>query len=130
MAAVICRPCYTFVLLYLSVPLYCMLFTFENTVPHIYASWRQRCGTFHYHWWTASIKPKLIFSPCSLCFPRAFPFSQINYMSGISIHIKINVLYFIFLVTFRFKIAVLKCTYSSVAKIFSGLQFTCTSNSK
>ena len=29
-----------------------------------------------YHWWTASIKPKLLFSLCRLCFPATFQFSQ------------------------------------------------------
>jgi len=24
--------------------------------------WRQWCGIIHYHWWTASIKPRLLFS--------------------------------------------------------------------
>jgi len=27
---------------------------------------RQWCGILHYHWWTASIKPRLLFSPCFL----------------------------------------------------------------
>ena len=27
---------------------------------------RQWCGTFHYHWWTASIKPRLLFSHSGL----------------------------------------------------------------
>jgi len=33
---------------------------------------RQWCGIIHYLWWTASIKPRLLFSRA--CFPRAFPF--------------------------------------------------------
>jgi len=60
---------------------------------------RQWCGIIHYYWWTASIKPRLLFSragfaswglsrssvnfnkteaaifPCRLCFLRAFPSS-------------------------------------------------------
>jgi len=37
-----------------------MLFTFGNGVPLM--RWgRQWCGIFHYHWWTASIKPTLLF---------------------------------------------------------------------
>jgi len=39
----------------------------------------QWCGIFHYHCWTASIKPRLRFSPCRLCFPRIFTlFPQIK----------------------------------------------------
>jgi len=29
---------------------------------------------FHFHWWTASIKPRLLFSLWNLCFFRTFPF--------------------------------------------------------
>jgi len=32
---------------------------------------------FHFHWWTAFIKQRLLFSPCKLCFFRTFPFTQI-----------------------------------------------------
>jgi len=31
-----------------------------------------------YHWWTASIKPRLLFSPCKLFFLRTFFFSHIS----------------------------------------------------
>ena len=37
----------------------------------------QRCGIFHYHWWTALIKSRLLFSPCKLCFIRTFPFFRL-----------------------------------------------------
>ena len=33
------------------------------------------CGILHNNWWTASIKPRLLFSRCRLCFFRTFPFS-------------------------------------------------------
>jgi len=36
--------------------------------------WRQWCGIFHYYWWTASIKPRLLCSSYRLRFLRAFPF--------------------------------------------------------
>ena len=32
----------------------------------------QWCGIFHYHWWTASIKPSLLFPLCRLCFLGTF----------------------------------------------------------
>jgi len=35
---------------------------------------RQWCDIYHYHWWTALIKPRLLFSACILCFPRGFLF--------------------------------------------------------
>ena len=45
-----------------------------------FCAWgHQWCGIIHDHWWTASIKPRLLFSQCRLCFPRALPFSQLNY---------------------------------------------------
>jgi len=31
---------------------------------------RQWSGIWHFHWWTASIKPRLLFSPWKLCFLR------------------------------------------------------------
>jgi len=39
---------------------------------------RQWCGIFHYYWWTVSIKSRLLFSPCRLCFLRTFSFFQLN----------------------------------------------------
>jgi len=32
---------------------------------------------FHFHCWTASINPRLLFSPCKLCFLRTFPFLRL-----------------------------------------------------
>ena len=43
------------------------------------AKGRQWCGIFHYHWWTASIKPRLLFFPCRLCFLMDFPFISLSY---------------------------------------------------
>jgi len=40
------------------------------------------CGLFHNHWWTASIKSRLLFSQCRLCFLGAF-FLRIIYMKTI-----------------------------------------------
>jgi len=38
-----------------------------------------------YHWWTASIKPRLLFFPCRLCFLKAFPFiSFIMYIYAVN----------------------------------------------
>jgi len=31
-------------------------------------------GIYNFHWWKASIKPRLLFSLCKLCFLRTFPF--------------------------------------------------------
>jgi len=58
-----------------------MLFTFEIRAPFICARGCQSCGTFCYHWWTASIKPKLLLSPFCLYRLRTFPFSQMNYIN-------------------------------------------------
>ena len=44
----------------------------------------QWCGIIYYHWWTASIKPRLLFFLCKLCFPRTFPLSQIYHNSNLS----------------------------------------------
>jgi len=38
----------------------------------------QWCGIFHYHKWTASINPMLLFYHADSCSMRAFPFSQIK----------------------------------------------------
>ena len=35
------------------------------------------CGIFHYHWWAASIKPRLLFSHSGLV-SRGLPFLQFN----------------------------------------------------
>ena len=45
---------------------------------------RQWCGIFHYHWWTASIKPRLLFSHSGLV-SWGLPFLQFNICSK---HIK------------------------------------------
>jgi len=39
----------------------CMLFTFKMEF-RLCARGRQWCGIIHHHWWTASIKPRLLFS--------------------------------------------------------------------
>ena len=47
-----------------------------------FCSWamgRQWSGIFHYHWWTSSITPRLLFSPRRLSFVWIFPFPQNNY---------------------------------------------------
>jgi len=46
--------------------------TFRN------ARGRQWCGIFHYHWWTASIKPRLLFSHSGLV-SWGLPFLQFNF---------------------------------------------------
>jgi len=38
---------------------------------------RQWCGIFHYHWWTASIKPRLLYSYSGLV-SWGLPFLQFN----------------------------------------------------
>ena len=53
-----------------------ILFTFESIVL-LMCRGCHWCGIFHYHWWTTSIKQRLLFSPCKLSFLRNFPFSQI-----------------------------------------------------
>ena len=61
MAAVECRPVfyyYVVIFLWSSGIMDCVLFTFDRSC----AMWRQWCCIFHYHWWTASIKPRLLFS--------------------------------------------------------------------
>ena len=41
---------------------------------------RQWCGIFHCDCWTSSIKPRLLFSPCRLCFSGPFFLSdKFNY---------------------------------------------------
>jgi len=42
---------------------------------------RQWCSTLHYHWWTASIKPKLLFSHSGLV-SWGLPFLQFNTING------------------------------------------------
>jgi len=42
---------------------------------------RQWWGIFHYRWWTAAIKQKLLFSPCKGCFCRTLPFTHIKITS-------------------------------------------------
>jgi len=44
---------------------------------HSCARGRQWCGIFHYHWWTASIKPRLLFSHSGLV-SWGLPFLQFN----------------------------------------------------
>jgi len=36
------------------------------------------CGLFSYRWWTSSIKPRLLFTLCKLCFLRTPPFSSVH----------------------------------------------------
>jgi len=38
---------------------------------------RQWCGIFHYYWWTALIKPRLLFSMQAVL-PEGFPFPQLD----------------------------------------------------
>jgi len=54
-----------------------MLFTIKNIVP-LMPYGRQWWGIFHYHWWTTTIKPRVLFSPCKRCFLKTFIFFQIN----------------------------------------------------
>jgi len=46
----------------------CMLFTFDNGVPLMRLGGGQWCGIIHYYWWTASIKPRLLFSRAGYAF--------------------------------------------------------------
>jgi len=55
--------------------MYCRRFTFEKRLPLMQIG-RQWYGIFHYQWWTTSIKPRLLFPPCKLCFLGAFLFSD------------------------------------------------------
>jgi len=56
-----------------------MLFTFESRVPLMRLG-RQWCGIFHYHSWTGSIEPRLLFSYAdfSIFSWVSFPFTKIN----------------------------------------------------
>ena len=56
--------------------MHCMFFTFEKEFRSC-ARWSQRSDIFHFHWWTASMRPRLLFSPWKLCFLGKFPVSQI-----------------------------------------------------
>jgi len=61
-AAVKCRPVLhrcVVILFWSSGIMDCMLFTFENTCIVPFMRWGR--GIFHIHWWTASIKPRLLF---------------------------------------------------------------------
>ena len=91
--------CVRFMYKYLAL---CYIFSFFNPTPIVFfkdiscsctqGSWivcclhlkiefrscprrRQRCGIFHYLWWTASIKPKLLFSHAGYASPGLSLFS-------------------------------------------------------
>ena len=75
-AAVHCRPILHqcgVILCWSSVIMDCICLHLEIELRAC-ARWRQWCGIFHCHWWTASIKPRLLFSSCRLCFLRIFHF--------------------------------------------------------
>jgi len=42
---------------------------------------RQWCDIFHNHWWTASIKPRRLFSLEQTMLPEGFPFHQFNFVN-------------------------------------------------
>ena len=47
---------------------------------------RQWCGIFHYHWWTASIKPRLLFSHSGLV-SWGLPFLQFNHIRCLKLQV-------------------------------------------
>ena len=63
-----------------------MVFTFEKkSSAHALVGG----GIFHYRWWTVSIKPRLLFSPCRLCFQRTSFSSDCLLIRRLWIHLKI-----------------------------------------
>jgi len=57
--------------------IFLVLFNFEKKIPPMRQG-RQWCNMFHYHWWLASIKPRMLFFSCRICFLRANPFLKWN----------------------------------------------------
>ena len=49
---------------------------------------RQWCSIFHYHWWTASIKPRLLFSHSGLV-SWGLPFLQFNFSRFVFIRFRL-----------------------------------------
>ena len=71
-----------------SFKLYLHVFMSRSVLNGSCAKGRQWCGIFHYHWWTASIKPRLLFSHAGYASWGAFPFISLNYIIDCSfIHI-------------------------------------------
>ena len=65
------------------------MFVFQQTIA-LEAQW---CGMFQYHWYTASIKQRLLFSLCKLCSMRTYFF--LNFLRYLELNDGIMVLYFL-----------------------------------